>query len=596
MLTQSAKQWQCVLLFVLGTLLGACGTGKGDETGLPGAPTSVKAEAADTQALVRWTPPTSDGGNPLLYYVVRCEPACGGAIVSAGEMQATVLGLNNGFPYLFKVSAVNAVGEGPTSIPTESVTPLAGARIPNPTLPGQPRAVRATAGNHEVYVSWLAPASFGGRPLTSYRITVQPGGTSRTVDAPAASVRIPDLLNGVPYTFTVVATNEVGDSPEAATPAPVRPQAGGAPSSWVTGYYVGYQRHLYPADAVDFSGLTHLVVGRFKPGPFGTVNADLDVTDYEGPALAKKLSTRAHAAGRKALMMLGGFGEHDNFVSATADESRPILVRNLIKLMDELGYDGIDVDWEPIILAAETPAGAPIPTDDGERLLALLDDLRAARPGIILTVPVDWMNSNFMISDVRAEFVAKLAARVDQINIMSYKMSGHWGSWESWHSSPLEDDAPNRPSSVSTSVQGYLDAGVPAGRLGMGIGFFGTCWQGITEPRTPLDGRKDVIEGQSDNAMSYTNIMTDYYEPEAYRWDGKAEAPYLSFPSANGPGHCNYISYEDAQSVAAKGRFARQKGLGGTIIWTINQGHLPRAPEGQKDPLLQAVKRAFLDP
>lgn len=584
-----------VLPLLLGALLGGCGGEKADGTGLPGAPSAVSADAADAQALVKWKPPTTDGGNPLMYYVVRCEPACGGAIVAADELQATVRGLNNGFPYLFKVSAVNAKGEGPTSVPSESVTPLAGAEVANPTVPGQPRSVRVTAGNGEAYVSWLQPASFGGRPLRSYRVTAEPGGATVEVDAPAASASLSGLFNGVPYRFRVVATNEVGDGPEVVTSL-VQPRAGGAPVSWVSGYYVGYQRALLPAESVDLSGLTHLVVGRFKPGPFGTVSADLDITEYEGPVLAKALAERAHAQGRKALMMLGGFGEHDNFLSATTDASRPILVKNLIKRMDELGYDGIDVDWEPIILAADIPAGAPAQPDDGAQLLALLDDLRAARPDILLTMPVDWLNSNFGISQARADFMKQLAARVDQLNIMSYKMSGNWGSWESWHSSALLDDAPNRPSSVSSSVRGYLAAGVPAGRLGMGIGFFGTCWQGVTEPRTPLDGRRDVVEGQSDNAMSYTNIMKHYYEAQAYRWDGQARAPYLSFSSAYGPGHCNYISYEDAQSIAAKGRFAREQGLGGTILWTINQGHLPQEAEGHRDPLLDAVKRAFLDP
>lgn len=587
------RQW-FVFHLLVGTLLG-CGGDKANGTGLPGAPTGVSADAADTVALVKWTPPTTDGGNPLMYYVVRCEPACGGAIVSADEFQATVRGLNNGFPYLFKVSAVNVKGEGPFSIPSESVTPRAGAEVANPTVPGQPRSVRATSGNREAYVSWLAPASFGGRPLRSYRITVEPGGATVTVDAPAASVSIPGLSNGMPYRFKVVATNEVGDGPEATTPV-VQPRSGGAPANWVLGYYVGYQRSLMPVDEVDLSGITHLIVGRFKPGPLGTVSADLDITDYEGPPLAKALAARAHAHGRKALMMLGGYGEHDHFVTAASDESRPILVKNLIKRMDELGFDGIDVDWEPIVLAAETPEGEPPVPDDGENLLALLDDLRAARPDIILTVPVDWLNANFPMSSARAEFMRQLAARVDLMSIMSYKMSGNWGGWESWHSSPLTDEAPRRPTSVAHSIQGYLDLGVPPGRLGMGIGFFGTCWQGVTEPRTPLEGRRDVVEGQSDNAMSYTNIMTEYYEPEAYRWDGQAKSPYLSLSSPTGPGHCNYVSYEDAQSIAAKGRFTRERGLGGAMIWTIGQGYLPRAPEGQRNPLIAAVKRAFLDP
>ena len=46
-------------------------------------------------------------------------------------------------------------------------------------------------------------------------------------------------------------------------------------------------------------------------------------------------------------------------------------------------------------------------------------------------------------------------------------------------------------------------------------------------------------------------------------------------------------------SIAAKGQFVRDQGLGGTIIWTINQGHL--ASGAVRDPLLQAARGAFLD-
>lgn len=53
-------------------------------------------------------------------------------------------------------------------------------------------------------------------------------------------------------------------------------------------------------------------------------------------------------------------------------------------------------------------------------------------------------------------------------------------------------------------------------------------------------------------------------------------------------------SYENEQSIAAKGDYARSQGLGGTIIWTIGQGHLPAAPVGSRDPLLAAAHQAVL--
>lgn len=552
----------------------------------PEAPKQVVAQPGDASALVTWSVPPSDGGSPLLYYVVRCVPECGGALVKVPDTQAMVRGLNNGLTYVFKVAAVNAMGEGTASVETDLVTPQAGMSIPNPTVPGQPRSVVPTAGNGQAYVSWLAPASYGGRPLSYFKVMTEPSGRVQRVDAPASGTLIDNLANGTAYTFTVCAANEVGEGPCVRTSSAVTPRPGGAPASWVMGYWVGYQRDLYPVDAVDMSLLTHVVVGRIRPRIDGTLYTDFDVDAIEGPKMAKALAQRAHQAGKKALLMLGGMGEYDGFKAATQTlEKRRNLVRNIITVMHELEFDGVDVDWEPILLPQDS---APV--------LALLDELRAADEKIILTVPVGWVNSNFTLGKVDAEFHRQLAARVDQMNVMAYKMSGHWGQWESWHSSALFGENSGHPSSVASSVQAFLDAGVPPQRLGVGIGFFGTCWQGVTEPGTPLDGRPDVKEEQSDNAMSYANIQSLYYSPEAYRWDERAKVPYLSFPTAFGPQSCNYISYEDIPSVTEKGRWAREKGLGGGIIWTINQGHFRQALVGQQDPLMRATYTAFLQP
>jgi chitinase len=94
--------------------------------------------------------------------------------------------------------------------------------------------------------------------------------------------------------------------------------------------------------------------------------------------------------------------------------------------------------------------------------------------------------------------------------------------------------------------------------------------------------------------MTYRNILENYSTPSALRWDATAMVPYLSSTAPLGALGCNFVSYEDETSIAAKGAFVRAQGLGGTIIWTISQDHLADRPEGQRDPLLDAVKAAFL--
>jgi chitinase len=69
--------------------------------------------------------------------------------------------------------------------------------------------------------------------------------------------------------------------------------------------------------------------------------------------------------------------------------------------------------------------------------------------------------------------------------------------------------------------------------------------------------------------------------------------PYLANASAFGPAPgCNFLSYENAQSIAAKGAWANRNGLGGAIIWNIAEGYVPEQP-GQESALLEAVNAAF---
>jgi len=88
--------------------------------------------------------------------------------------------------------------------------------------------------------------------------------------------------------------------------------------------------------------------------------------------------------------------------------------------------------------------------------------------------------------------------------------------------------------------------------------------------------------------------MAGYYSAAARQWDATAHVPYLSSQAGLGAQHCNFLSYEDPQSLADKGAYAKANGLGGIIIWTISQGYLASQPLGQRDPLLEALRASYL--
>ena len=140
-----------------------------------------------------------------------------------------------------------------------SVTTGSGA--PVITVPSAPTGVVATGANASASVSFAAPASTGGAPITSYRVTASPGGMTAT--GGSSPIPIGGLTNGTSYTFSVTATNSAGTGPASAasnsvTPAslpdpPAAPTAtpgdGQVALSWVapanngsaiTGYVVHY--------------------------------------------------------------------------------------------------------------------------------------------------------------------------------------------------------------------------------------------------------------------------------------------------------------------------------------------------------------------
>lgn len=89
--------------------------------------------------------------------------------------------------------------------------------------PDPPTNVSAVAGNQKATVTWSAPASDGGSPITSYTVTASPGGQTATVNGSTITAVVSGLTNCATYTFTVRATNAIGTSDPSAASDGVTP-------------------------------------------------------------------------------------------------------------------------------------------------------------------------------------------------------------------------------------------------------------------------------------------------------------------------------------------------------------------------------------
>ncbi|MFA6290803.1 MAG: fibronectin type III domain-containing protein [Victivallales bacterium] len=181
---------------------------------IPGAPTAVNAVRGNTQATVRFTTPSSNGGAPITSYTVTSSGTT--AVTATGaNSPLTVTGLTNGKSYTFTVKATNAVGTGPASAASPAVTPA--------TVPAAPAIVTVTAGVLQAKVAFTPPSTNGGSAITGYTVTSSPGGIEKT--GTASPITVTGLAYDAPYTFTVTAKNAVGSSLPSAESITVTPTA-----------------------------------------------------------------------------------------------------------------------------------------------------------------------------------------------------------------------------------------------------------------------------------------------------------------------------------------------------------------------------------
>ena len=193
-----------------------------DGVTVPGAPTGATAVAGNTQATVSFTAPVDNGGSTITGYTVTSSP--GGITNTCATSPCAVTGLTNGTSYTFTVHATNVSGNSVESSPTSTVTPA--------VAPGAPTSPTATPAAGQASVAFTAPVSNGGSAIISYTAISIPGGFTNTCATSPCVVT--GLTNGTSYTFTVHATNAIGNSVESAASAAVVPlSVPGAPTGVV---------------------------------------------------------------------------------------------------------------------------------------------------------------------------------------------------------------------------------------------------------------------------------------------------------------------------------------------------------------------------
>lgn len=158
---------------------------------IPLAPKNLVAAPSSGTASITFTPSLY-----ALTYTITSSP---NSIIATGTSSPILLtGLTDGTIYTFTMTATNASGTSPVSIPSAPV-------LFNP-IPLAPTNLQAMPSSGSVSITFT-PSLYA----LSYIITSNPGGI--TVGGISSPMVVTGLTNGTSYTFTMTATNASGTSP-----------------------------------------------------------------------------------------------------------------------------------------------------------------------------------------------------------------------------------------------------------------------------------------------------------------------------------------------------------------------------------------------
>ncbi|UOB16797.1 glycosyl hydrolase family 18 protein [Abyssalbus ytuae] len=285
----------------------------------------------------------------------------------------------------------------------------------------------------------------------------------------------------------------------------------------------------------------------------------------------------AHQKGVKVMASIGGWSMCKHFPEMAADAAKRARFIEDCKKLINMGFDGIDLDWEyPGPFAGMNFTGS---NADFANFATLVQEIRnAIGPDKLITAamaadPAKLDGFNW----------SQLASTMDYFNMMTYDFNGGWSNIAGHNAPVYPYDGAEAPDfnwqSTFTKLQSL---GVPSYKINFGIPFYGrgVVTNGNAALNAPTTKVNVTIQpdGPISTAADYTNWPLDVYDgtPNYFfikqktgsgsgwtrHWDDQAQVPYMTKGNY-------FLSYDDEESVGIKAQFINNNNLAGTIVWTV---------------------------
>ena len=240
----------------------------------------------------------------------------------------------------------------------------------------------------------------------------------------------------------------------------------------------------------------------------------------------------------RVMLSIGGWGSGRFSEMAGSETNRKAFAKDCRRVCNELGLDGIDIDWE---YPTQNSAGISASPNDTENFTLLMRDLREALGKKL------WLT---LASVGSAQFIDFKSCQqyLDVVNVMAYDM----GNAPKHHSALYRSKIVGWLCALD-AVEAHRKAGVPDEKIVLGMPFYG--------------------RGKSGVYMKYRD-RDKHTETEV--WSNTSKASFLVDEDGE-----LVIGFESPRSIAMKCAYIKEQGLRGAMYWEYaddnEQGDLQRA-------------------
>ncbi|KAJ8069551.1 hypothetical protein OCU04_003201 [Sclerotinia nivalis] len=263
---------------------------------------------------------------------------------------------------------------------------------------------------------------------------------------------------------------------------------------------------------------------------------------------------KKHNRQMKTLLSIGGWTYSSNFAAASSTTAtRARFAATAVRFVQDLGFDGIDIDWE-------------YPANDVEaaNFVLLLQAIRSAldayaaryAPGyhFLITAATPAGPDHYNVLRM-----ADMDKYLDSWHLMAYDYSGSWDNTTGHNANlyPSVLKPKSTPYSTQRAIIDYVAKGVPISKIIMGLPLNGKSFMNTTGLGLPYSG---VGTGSWEAGIYDYKVLPRAGATEVYLPDLVATYSYDDVTK-------ELISYDNVMSVSTKTKYIMASGMGGAMFW-----------------------------